>query len=232
MRSRRRLRIRYASRSRVERSAQCRSSIAITAGASSPRRPSIASTSSSRRAGVSGAAGSRTARAGPSTASSASGSSSRSSWRRIAASGACGSSPSPSSMQLPISTRVPPALARAANSASRRVLPMPASPLTRTVDAAPPRAAASAASSASSCSARPTKTGLEMRRTTRRLSPRRGARRQRRGAPADVGIVSAMPTSTASTPSAGVTRSSHGAPRTADGRVSGRDGVHVAALAT
>ena len=33
----------------MERSAQCRSSIAITAGASSPRRPSIASTSSSRR---------------------------------------------------------------------------------------------------------------------------------------------------------------------------------------
>ena len=152
----RRLRIRYASRSRVERSA--RGGPRSRPRPARPRRGGRASPAPARAGWPVVRSGRVKDRArGPSTAASASGESSGSSWRRIAASGACGSS-------VAELDAVADQHARAAGARTLRELRQqarlatPASPLTRTVDAAPAPAAASAASSASSSSARPMKT--------------------------------------------------------------------------
>src|SRR3982751_5188029 len=68
-------------------------------------------------------------------------------------------------MQSPVRTRVPAARARSAYSVTRRVLPTPESPATSSAPGSPSAARASAWSNTASCSARPTKVGLDTRRT-------------------------------------------------------------------
>src|SRR5215213_3600905 len=68
-------------------------------------------------------------------------------------------------MQSPVRTRAPAALARSAYSVTRRVLPTPESPATSSAAGSPSAARASAWSNTATCSARPTKVGLDTRRT-------------------------------------------------------------------
>ena len=80
--------------------------------------------------------------------------------RRASTSGASGSPSAPSSMQWPMSTVNPASAACAASSPTSRVLPTPASPPISANAASPPRASRSGVASAAISSRRPTKTGL------------------------------------------------------------------------
>src|SRR5262249_30699782 len=77
----------------------------------------------------------------------------------------------PRSRQPPTSSRAPDAAAPAANSVTKRVLPIPASPPMSTVDGPPARARSRAASRMASSSERPTRTGLLMRALTSSRMP-------------------------------------------------------------
>ena len=160
-----------ATRSSVDRSAQCRSSMTNMSGRSAASRWITPTTSSSRRAvppspsGVvcsalsgssSGSTCASSERAGPMKASSSSGDVSRMSERNTCASGPNGRPSPPISMQLPARTLAPASLARSAASSTRRVLPTPASPLTSTTAGSPATAASSAAIERSTSASRPT----------------------------------------------------------------------------
>ena len=189
-RSLRALRARNIRTSRVESSAQCRSSTTSRTGMRSPSDRSSASSPSKMRAwthpGRSNTPGSAVVdgpssgrsrprslvsverqlvdvadRAGP-PASMIDGS------RRSASTiGANGSpSPLPSETQPPSSTNVPAARALSATSSTRRVLPMPASPPTRTTVASPAVPRRTASLSDSSSTRRPMNSGLATRVAT------------------------------------------------------------------
>ena len=178
----RRLRTRKPTRSRVDRSDQCRSSMMKTTGAiaasrsrtpssiSNSRpcaqlesRPSSPSSCSGPRSGTSRA---RSERPLPTIASSSSGDSRRTRPRRASTTGAYGSDPSPRTMQPPVRTTAPSRSAKSANSLMRRVLPTPASPATTVVLLRPSRAPRSAVRSRSNSTDRPMRTGLETRVAT------------------------------------------------------------------
>ena len=167
-------RTRKASSSRVDWSAQCRSSRMSRTGCTAPSRLIRPSTSSSSCAGwtpseawpaaasgsSSGSSLARLRRAGPSSPASSAGGVLRASARRASTSGASGSPSAPSSMQWPMSTVNPASAACAASSPTSRVLPTPASPPISANAASPPRASRSEVASAAISSRRPTKTGL------------------------------------------------------------------------
>ena len=104
------------------------------------------------------------------------------SGRRASTNGWYGSSVPTRSIERPRRTSNPASRARLASSEASRVLPMPASPATRTVAPLPARAASSARSSSPSSRARPTNTSLA-RATFRPVSrSSRGAETQRQAA--------------------------------------------------
>jgi hypothetical protein len=160
----------------VERSAQCRSSTTSSSGACSPRRPSSPSSSSNSRAWAtwpwgsvrsgSPRAGSRRASSGqegPTSSRTAPTPVSPSRTRSASMIGPYGRAPSPTGTQPPASTRVPSVALRTSSSATRRVLPTPASPPTRTTAGSVVAARLLAASRVWSSSTRPTKVGLATR---------------------------------------------------------------------
>ncbi len=160
-------------KSRVEPSAQCRSSIASSTGAERPSRSSSASSASNRRPWRARGSSSEWLPVPPSSGSSSasalrvpagrlSASASarpRTSGRSAPTSGAYGICAPPSSRHWPSSTRAPCSRARASNSRSMRVLPMPDSPLTNANAGSPPAARSNASLRRSSSAPRPTKTG-------------------------------------------------------------------------
>ena len=168
--------MRNAIRSRVEGSAQWASSMIRTTGPASARCSSSVSICSNSRARAtagsasrsvspnsgSSRANSRVAWVG-SSAATPSAPRSRTSSLSTAANGANGRPSAPRSRQPPVSTRAPAAPAPAANSLTRRDLPIPASPPMSRVDGPPVRTPSRAESRVARCSARPTRTGLLMR---------------------------------------------------------------------
>ena len=176
------------SRSRVERSAQCRSSTTSTAGRSSPRRSSSPSSSSNSRPcsdhgpGVVDSAGPALpgsarpgrrpgparggggpARTGHGRGAAWPGRARRGRGRTRAGPRSGGRTapprrPAPRSRRPGRSPRRP--RAAATTSPTRRVLPTPASPPTSTAVGVPPAARSPAAASRASSSVRPTKVGL------------------------------------------------------------------------
>ena len=132
-------------RSSVDVSAQCTSSSTTSTGADAARSTSRASTSSNTRS------------CEPVVLVACQG---LPSGRRASTNGWYGSSVRTRSMERPRRTSKPASRARAASSDTRRVLPIPASPATRTVAPLPSRVASSACPTASSSSTRPTKTSL------------------------------------------------------------------------
>ncbi len=164
---------RKATRSRVERSAQCRSSMTSSSGARTASRsttPSSSSNSRPWRASMaaapaaalppqarSGTRRARSAPAGPATASSSAGSRSRARPRSAWVTGANGRPSSPSGTQPPRSTRTPCSLAVTASWSASRVLPTPASPPIAVTSGSPLAARASNSRSSASSSLRPTK---------------------------------------------------------------------------
>ena len=182
--------IRKVSRSRLDRSAQCASSMTSTTGecrASWSSTLSISSNSRARaspgsRSGpVSGSPSSGSSRASPrvvrpgSIEATASAPSSWTRSRSIAVNGANGSPSVPSSRQPPVSTRAPAAGAAWPNSPTSRDLPTPASPPSSTAVGPPWRTLANAASRAAICSSRPTRTGLAARPLISAVSMPRGS---------------------------------------------------------
>ncbi len=169
--------IRKVSRSRLDRSAQCASSMTSTTGECRARWSSALSTSSNSRARaspgslrlVSGSPSSGSSRASPRVVrpgnieATASAPSSWTRSRSTAVNGAKGSPSVPSSRQPPVSTRAPAAVAAWPNSLTSRDLPTPASPPSSTAVGPPWRTLSNAASRAAICSSRPTRTGLAAR---------------------------------------------------------------------
>ena len=164
---------RNASKSRVERSAQCASSIISATGCSSARRSSSVRicSNSLALARLASVAQSATPNSGRSLANSRdawpgrspatpSAPKSRTSSRSTAANGANGSPSTPKSRQAPTSTLTPAPAARAQNSPTSRDFPTPASPPIRTAAGSPARARSRAVANAARYSARPTRTGL------------------------------------------------------------------------
>src|SRR5271165_1399738 len=180
--------IRNVSRSRLDLSAQCASSITRTTGECLVRCSSAPSTSSNSRArasagspAVSGSPSSGSNRASPrvvrpgSIEATASAPISCTRSRSTAVNGANGSPSVPSSRQPPVSTRAPAAAAVRPNSLTSLDLPTPASPPSSTADGPPWRALAKAASRAAICSSRPTRTGLDARPLISEVSIPRGS---------------------------------------------------------
>ena len=190
MRFWRRLRTRKASKSRVDWSDQCRSSTTMATGACWLRRTTRPSSSSNSRAWAawpggpasgSPRQGSRrpnSGQDGPPSSRTASTPSWSGRGRSACTIGAYGRAPSPTGTQPPTSTRIPFVAQRAVSSATRRVLPTPASPPTRTTAGSPSAARLRAASRTSSSSIRPTKVRLAMRPP---ISPRLSPATNRRG---------------------------------------------------
>ena len=113
------------------------------------------------------------------------------SGRRASTNGWYGSSVPTRSIERPSRTSNPASRARVASSDASRVLPMPASPATRTVVPLPDRASSSARPSSSSSGTRPTNVALARasirpvsRRSTRRESARTDPAIERYGRPA------------------------------------------------
>src|SRR5215468_628222 len=168
--------IRNVSRSRLDRSAQCASSITSTTGDGRVSCSMALSTSSNSRAlasagspPVSGSPSSGSNRASPrvvrpgSNDATACAPISCTRSRSTAVNGANGSPSVPSSRQSPVRTRAPADAAARPNSLTSLVLPTPASPPSSTADGPPWRTLAKAASRAAICSSRPTRTGLDAR---------------------------------------------------------------------
>ena len=141
-----RLWARKTTRSSVEVSAQCRSSSTSSTGAAAARSPSSASVSWNTRS------------CEPAACASPCGN--PPSGRRASTNGRYGSSVPTRSIEHPSRTSNPASRARAASSDASRVLPMPASPATRTAVPPPARAASSARPSCPSSRSRPTNTSV------------------------------------------------------------------------
>jgi hypothetical protein len=168
----RRVVARKASRSRVERSAQCRSSTTHSSGApvasrwtspssSSNSRPwpapaTAGPTTASRPQARSGSSRANSGRAGPATAASSAGSSWSARPRSASMTGANGSPSSPNGTQPPCSTRTPCWVAVAASCSASRVLPTPASPPSSATSGWPSMARVSSWCSRASSWVRPT----------------------------------------------------------------------------
>ena len=170
------VRARKPARSSVERSAQWMSSRTTSSGARATTSATRSCTWPNRRALEPSAAravrvpapapGSSAASSGGAPATSRSHArspSARDRSRSASVTARNGAVPAVSSTHVPTATRPPAARAWAAISATRRVLPTPASPPTSTTEASPPAAAANAASSTAISAARPTKDRLARR---------------------------------------------------------------------
>jgi hypothetical protein len=174
---------RNATRSSVERSAQCRSSTASSTGRTPLSRSSVPSTCSSscallmsslaRSVGAarddatadvalasSGSSLDSAGAAGPSTSASKSGGMVRARVRSASTSGASGRPSPPSSTHCPVSTQQSRLAASDASSLVSRVFPMPASPPIRAKAGSFTLACSSCPASEASSSRRPMKTGL------------------------------------------------------------------------
>ena len=177
---------RNAVRSRVDWSAQCKSSIPNSTGrvalsrcsspstissswafcmsapaSPSPLAASVPAVPAAPGAGASsGSSRARPAPAGPSTPASASGRRLRASVRSASTSGASGRPSAPSSTHWPVSTRNPASAACAEASLTSRVLPTPASPPTTAKAGSRARARPNSAVSDAISSRRPMNTGL------------------------------------------------------------------------
>ncbi len=196
--------IRNVSRSRLDRSAQCASSITSTTGECLVRCSSALSTSSNSRAlasagspPVSGSPSSGSNRASPrvvrpgSIEATPSAPISCTRSRSTAVNGANGSPSVPSSRQPPVSTRAPADAAVRPKSLTSLDLPTPASPPSSTADGPPWRTLTKAASRAAICSPRPTRTGLDARPLISGISIPRGSDIPERSLAADWAVTAA-----------------------------------------
>ena len=185
-RSSRTFRARNDRTSRVDRSAQCRSSMMSATGVLSPRPPSSRRIPSRMRPGSqsawagaasgvvatsasSGTSWARSGRLEPAAAAMRSRSTSRTSARSASTIGPNGRPSSPRATDPPSRTSQPRSRRRVAISWISRLLPTPASPPMSATEAVPEAAASAVSRSVCSSMERPTNTGLERRRAMRRM---------------------------------------------------------------